>query len=166
MNAKDLLVQYATYSQWAHKRLLDMINSLSADQHHETVASSFNSLYKTVFHIWEAESLWFVRLNEKAAKAPGGSFDNSMKQLSSALELVDQQWIDWVLEKTDSQLTEKLQYTNKAGQTFYQAIDILLTHIFNHNTYHNGQLVTMLRSLKVENIPGTDFVAWSRLQAQ
>jgi uncharacterized damage-inducible protein DinB len=36
-------------------------------------------------------------------------------------------------------------------------------HIFNHNTYHNGQLVTMLRALGVVTIPATDFIVWTRL---
>jgi uncharacterized damage-inducible protein DinB len=50
-----------------------------------------------------------------------------------------------------------------AAQAFYQPYDLLLLHIFNHNTYHNGQLVTMLRALGVDKIPSTDFIAWTRL---
>jgi uncharacterized damage-inducible protein DinB len=38
----------------------------------------------------------------------------------------------------------------------------ILLHLANHNTYHRGQLVNMLRQLGVEKIPQTDFVVWSR----
>jgi uncharacterized damage-inducible protein DinB len=38
----------------------------------------------------------------------------------------------------------------------------MLLHVFNHGTYHRGQLVTMLRQLGIENIPATDFIVWSR----
>ena len=38
----------------------------------------------------------------------------------------------------------------------------MLLHVFNHGTYHRGQLVTILRELGVEKIPQTDFIVWSR----
>jgi uncharacterized damage-inducible protein DinB len=163
MLVKELLLQYAHYNQWAHKRLLNLVNTLTTEQQHATIPSSFDSLYKTVFHVWGAESLWFGRLNQETIKVSGDPFGGSMKNLSGALETVDQQWVDWFATKEDRQLTDKIHYTNLAGTAFYEPYDLLLTHIFNHNTYHNGQLVTMLRALAVEKIPSTDFVAWTRL---
>jgi uncharacterized damage-inducible protein DinB len=76
---------------------------------------------------------------------------------------VDQRWVDWLASKEDEQLAEKIHYKNSAGLPFYQSYDLLLHHIFNHNTYHNGQLVTMLRVLGIERLPATDFIAWTFL---
>jgi uncharacterized damage-inducible protein DinB len=166
MTIKELLLDYAIYSRWAHERLLDLINTLTPEQHHATTPSSFDSLYKTISHIWGAESIWLARLSNGTAKTPGDPFGGSMKKITDSLKEVDENWVKWIREKSDSQLTEKMHYTNSAVQEFYQPYDILLTHIFNHNTYHNGQLVTMLRTLGVEKIPSTDFIAWSRLQLQ
>jgi uncharacterized damage-inducible protein DinB len=163
MLIKELLQRYARYNQWAHKKLLDLINALTLEQQHVTIPSSFDSLYKTVFHIWGAESLWLGRLNKEPIKISGDPFNNSMENLSRALETLDHQWVDWFASKEDNQLTEKIHYTNMAGQAFFEPYDLLLLHIFNHNTYHNGQLVTMLRALGVDKIPSTDFVAWTRL---
>jgi uncharacterized damage-inducible protein DinB len=163
MPVNELLFKYARYSQWAHKRLLDLINTLTAEQQHATIASSFDSLYKTVFHIWGAESLWLGRLNQQPVKISGDPFNGSMEKLSRALETVDQQWVDWFVSKEEIQLTQKIHYSNLAGLPFHEPYDLLLTHIFNHNTYHNGQLVTMLRALSIDKIPATDFVAWVRL---
>ncbi len=163
MLVKELMVRYARYNQWAHKRLLNLISTRTAEQQHSTIPSSFDSLYKTVFHIWGAESLWLGRLNKETIQISDDPFSGSMENLSGALETTDQQWIDWFATKEDSQLTEKIHYTNLAGQAFYQPYDLLLLHIFNHNTYHNGQLVTMLRALGVDKIPSTDFIAWTRL---
>jgi uncharacterized damage-inducible protein DinB len=163
MVIKELLQNYARYNQWAHKRLLDLINTMSVEQQHTHVASSFDSLYKTVFHVWGAESLWLGRLNQAPITITGDPFNESMEKLSTALETVDQLWVEWVGSKDDDQLVKKLHYHNKAGLPFYQSYDLLLQHIFNHSTYHNGQLVTMLRALGVENLPSTDFVAWTFL---
>ncbi len=163
MFISELLLKYARYSQWAHKRLLDLINTLTEEQQHAIVPSSFDSLYKTVLHIWSAESLWLGRLNLEPIKITGDPFEKSMEKLSEALESVDQLWVDWFVAKKDFQLTQKIHYTNMAGQSFHEPYDLLLTHIFNHSTYHNGQLVTMLRSLGQDKIPSTDFIAWVRI---
>jgi uncharacterized damage-inducible protein DinB len=38
----------------------------------------------------------------------------------------------------------------------------MMLHVFNHGTYHRGQLVNMLRQLGIEKIPPTDFSVWSK----
>ena len=164
MLVKELLVQYAKYNGWAHQKLLDLIRSLNPEQQHRIIPSSFDSLYKTIYHVWGAETLWLNRLNgEPPEKISGDRFSGSMDDLSAALETVDRQWVHWFENKADSQLTHQLQYTNMAGQSYTQPCDILLLHIFNHSTYHNGQLVTMLRASGIDRIPSTDFVTWSRI---
>ena len=165
MVIKELLQNYAHVNQWAHKSLLDLIGALPAEQQHANIPSSFASLYKTVFHVWGAESLWLGRLNHSPITITGDPFNESMKKLSSALETVDQLYVEWLESKDDEQLTHKLHYHNKAGLPFCQSYDLLLQHIFNHSTYHNGQLVTILRALGVTNIPATDFIAWTFLTA-
>src|SRR5579863_5902393 len=99
MFTNELLLKYARYNQWAHKRLLDLINTLTVEQQHAIIQSSFDSLYKTVLHIWSAESLWLGRLNLAPIKITGDPFDESIEKLSEALEAVDQLWVDWFLTK-------------------------------------------------------------------
>jgi len=163
MLIKEMLHRYARYNQWAHKKLLDLIRELSPEQQHARVPSSFDSLYKTIFHVWGAESLWLGRLNQAPIKISDDPFNGSMEDLCMAMETVDQQWVDWFASKDDNELTVLLDYHNKVGQPFTQSYDLLLQHIFNHSTYHNGQLVTMLRALDIDKIPSTDFVAWTFL---
>ncbi len=165
MLVRELLVQYAQYNEWAHKKLLDLICSLSYEQQHTIIPSSFDSFYKTLYHVWGAETLWLARLNQESPpKISGDKFSGSMGDLAAALESVDRQWVHWFDNKQDSELGQQLHYTNMAGQSYSQPYDILLHHIFNHNTYHNGQLVTMLRASGIDKIPSTDFVTWSRIQ--
>jgi uncharacterized damage-inducible protein DinB len=163
MLLKEYLLKYARYNQWAHKRLLDLTNSLTPEQQHAVIPSSFDSLYKTVFHVWGAEKLWIGRLQQTPITLSEDPFGGSMQKLSRSLESLDQQWVDWLTQKETDQLTQKLHYNNKAGEPFYESYDVLLIHIFNHSTYHNGQWVTMLRALGIHQIPSTDFIAWTRL---
>ncbi len=57
-----------------------------------------------------------------------------------------------------------LTYRNLKGDQFSQPVYQVLHHIFNHSTYHRGQLVTMLRQVGLEKIPSTDFIAWARIE--
>jgi len=161
---KELLDQYARYNVWAHKKLLELINTLNIEQQHQEVASSFNSLYKTVFHVWGAETVWWRRLNKENSFIAGDPFNGSMINLSAGLEQLDAQCMNWVLGSDENGLKEKIAYNNSKGEKFDQPINKLLLQLFNHNTYHNGQIVTMLRQLEVEKIPQTDFITWTREQ--
>ncbi|MGI8581133.1 MAG: DinB family protein [Chitinophagaceae bacterium] len=38
----------------------------------------------------------------------------------------------------------------------------MLLHLFNHQTFHRGQIVTMFRQLGFDKIPPTDFIVFSR----
>ena len=160
---KDLLDQYAKYNAWAHKRLMATINTLDEWQHHKEIASSFSSLYKTLFHVFGAETLWLQRFNNETQRRPDDIYNGSMTGLSAALDKTDEQLLDWIVSKSENDLKENLHYSSMAGDKFCQPYDILVMHVLNHGTYHNGQLVTMLRQLQVEKIPATDFVAFTRL---
>lgn len=159
---KELLDQYVRYNAWAHKKILALINTLDEQQQHQEVASSFNSLYKTVFHVWGASSVWFKRLSHENFRINGDPFNGLMLDLSLALEKLDEQWMNWMLNTDENALKEKLAYSNLKGEPFNQPLNQILMHVFNHSTYHNGQIVTMVRQLKIEKIPATDFIAWTR----
>ena len=48
---KQLLQQYAQYNLWANKIIVDQINQLSEEQLHKEIASSFDTIYKTILHL-------------------------------------------------------------------------------------------------------------------
>jgi uncharacterized damage-inducible protein DinB len=159
---KKLLQQYAAYNLWANEEISRSINVLSHDQQHQEIISSFNTLYKTVFHIWRAEKLWMQRLQkEKNINAPPDDFNQSMKALTLTWKQQDQEWLDWVERANNQSLERILTYCNLKGDEFCQPVFLVLHHVFNHSTYHRGQLVTMLRQVGLEKIPSTDFIAWA-----
>ncbi len=160
---KEILKQYAVYNAWANQRLSELIIMLPEEQLQRTIASSFNSIHKTLLHIWDAESIWWQRLklSEKVIW-PGTVSEYSINEIAKDLFQQDKQWIEWVSEVSEAALNHAFAYQNSKGEQFKQPIFQMLLHLFNHGTYHRGQLVTMLRQLGVEKIPATDFIVWSR----
>lgn len=160
---KELFVQYATYNTWANTQLLATINSLPEEQQQAEIKSSFSSLYKTVSHLLDAESIWWqrIKLQEKIS-VPSESFTGDMKELTNLLLQQNRQWQEWVSRLNENGLQHEFIYMNSKKERFKQPVYQMLLHLFNHGTYHRGQIVTMLRQVGVDKIPGTDFMAWSR----
>ena len=160
---KELLQQYASYTIWANGLLVDTINQLPEEKQNQELTSSFNSFYKTFLHIWDAESIWWQRMKlQERISFPSESFAGSLKELSASLLQQNAQWLDWISNAQEHMLSHEFIYQNSKKESFKQPVFQMLLHIFNHGTYHRGQLVNMLRQAGVEKIPQTDFILWSR----
>ena len=164
---KEILVQLASYHIWANQLLLDGIINLPEEKQNQQVNSSFPSLYLTALHMWDTESIWWQRmkLNEHI-KLPSVDFKGSLKELKGNLMLQNRQWLEWISNAGEHMLRHEFKYHNSKRESFKQPIYQMLFHLFNHGTYHRGQLVSILRQLGQERIPQTDFIVWSRTKSQ
>ena len=160
---KELLKQYAAYNIWASQRILEVILALSEEKQLAEIPSSFNSLRKTILHMWDAESIWWQRMKmHERIIVPSESFNGSIQDVTNGLMQQSKQWEEWVVNASDLSIEHVFQYYNNKKEHFKMPVYQMLHHVFNHSTYHRGQLVNMLRQVGVEKIPQTDFVVWSR----
>src|SRR5207253_7626332 len=123
----------------------------------------FSSVYKTIFHMWDAESIWWQRMkmNEKIVR-PSENIKTSLKDVTMGLLQQSSQWLEWVLKASEPAIDHVFQYHTAKNEQFKQPVYQMLLHVFNHGTYHRGQLVNMLRQLGIEKIVATDFIVCSR----
>lgn len=160
---KEIFMQYAAYHVWANGLLFDTIQNLSEDQQNAEVKSSFPSLYKTVLHMLDAENIWWQRMKlQERVERPSDSFVGNFSELSKLLLAQGKQWQEWIANTNEHGLQHEFIYFSSKKERFKQPVSQMLLHLFNHGTYHRGQLVTGLRQLGVEKIPATDFIVWSR----
>jgi uncharacterized damage-inducible protein DinB len=160
---KEILLQFATFNAWANQRLCASVLLLPELQQEQHIDSSFPSLKKTLAHLWDAESMWWQRMKlvEKPVRpSEAGTF--STEEVIKNLHHQDKQWIEWTSNATPAAIDHVFAYQNTKKELFKQPIYQMILHLFNHSTYHRGQLVTMLRQLGVIKIPSTDFIEWSR----
>jgi uncharacterized damage-inducible protein DinB len=159
---KEMLQQYAAYNIWATKTIIDRINKLPNEKIMQEVASSFPSIYKTVNHMWLAEEAWWLRI--KLVENPvlqSEKFTGTFAEQYSHLAKQSALWNEWVNNANDNQLNHVFAYVRNKEQ-YKMVVHDMLLHVFNHATYHRGQLVTMLRQLGEDKIPSTDFTAYCR----
>ena len=160
---KEVLSQYAAYNLWANQKLITLVLGLDESKQDELVKSSFPGLKQTLLHIWDAENIWWQRMKlQERIIVPSENFKGTMKDLVNELNQQSRQWYDWVVASTESSLDHVFHYYNKEKEHFKMPIYQMLHHVFNHGTYHRGQLINMLRQLGMEKLPSTDFSTWTR----
>src|SRR5688500_17988114 len=99
---KKILVSYASYNLWANERYADCINNLEDEQIHQVINSSFFSIYKTVLHLWDIETIWWQRIKLiEQVEWPGQKFSGSIMELNNNLIQQSKQWKEWVDLATD-----------------------------------------------------------------
>ena len=160
---KQLLQQYAAYNIWANKTITERIAQLPNETIHKETTSSFTSLYKTVVHLMDVESIWWQRLKLlEHVEWPGKTFNGDFEELARQLIALSKQWNEWIQNTSETNFTHVFAYQNSKKEHFKQPVYEMLLHLFNHQTFHRGQLVTMLRQNGIEKIPATDFIVFSR----
>lgn len=158
---KEILVQFAAYNLWANQRLIKPINSIEAGLTEQQINSSFGSIKFTLRHLKDVEWIWWQRM-KLVESIIVDEKDQSVEEVLKELVNYSQLWLEWVEKSTVVAFEHEFVYRNTKKEQFKQPIFQMLLHLFNHQTYHRGQLVTMLRQVGVTKIPATDFIEWCR----
>lgn len=158
---KQLIGTSAAYNVWANDKIAEILKGIDNDLLDEPVVSSFPTLRKTVYHIWDAEFIWLSRLQGEAITYWPSEKFNAETPIDGILE-VSKGLLDIVQQHNDEWLNTVCEYYNTKGQKFTQQYYQILMHVFNHSTFHRGQLITMLRTLGVTNLVSTDLITYFR----
>ncbi len=160
---KKILAHYAAYNLWANNRLVEVINNLTDEQVDRDITSSYPSIRKTVLHLWDVENIWWQRMKLAEVQVwQSDHFSGSLMELNNNLLVLSKQWKEWIDIATEAALEHEFIYRNSKKDQFKQPVYEMLLHLFNHQSYHRGQLVTMLRQVDVTNIPNTDLISFLR----
>ena len=116
--------------------------------------------------MWGAEDIWLQRLQQHASPVwKPAVFTGNATELMDNWESASAGFVKYLQGvREESELSKPLTIINLKGESHEDAISAILTHVFNHATYHRGQLVTMLRQSGVTEIPQTDFIVFARMK--
>jgi uncharacterized damage-inducible protein DinB len=162
MTIKEHIIDQLNYNHWANQKIYTPIDSITAEL---AITSSFNSLKATIYHTWDAETIWIERLmgNPEAEFFASNKHQGSFEEAVQAMLKQEQALIVYITEKDEAFMIQKTAYKNMAGSEFNQSNMYILQHIINHSTFHRGQAITMLRHAGKTEIPATDLIAWYRI---
>jgi len=161
---KAYFIELANYNIWANDIVCNWLDQISDEQWEQEIVSSFNSIQGTILHIISAEYVWVQRMNrmdktEWLAATYRGTKEEHIalwKQASEGLKKM-------VLDFDESKIQQEFSFKRINGELntlkYYQAF----AHVFNHSTYHRGQVLTMLRQVGFTNVGSTDMLIFYRL---
>lgn len=151
----------ATYNQWMNQKLYALCAALTDAQRKSDQKAFFKSLHGTLNHILLADKVWLGRFTGHPFLVKGLDqilYEN-FDELRQERELTDTRILHWARELTESQLENDLFFHSitKSGRKRCK-LWMAVTHYFNHQTHHRGQVSTLLHQLGID--PGvTDLIA-------
>lgn len=156
---KQLLLM-AQYNLWADMVICKRIDQLKDDLLDKEVKSSFSSIRKTLGHMFDAERIWLNRLDGRSLEHwPSQQIEN----FTTAHLLEESKAVLKYVETLNEQVINSLcTYQTRDGKSQTNGVGEIVLHLINHETYHRGQLITLMRELGVDQIPATDLIVYLR----
>lgn len=159
--------RHLNYSAWATGKIVEMLQTLPAELWDKEVISSFPSIRKTLYHIWDAEVIWYERMKGGEVTVwPSTTFNGSNEEFLKFYLAHSNELAAFIATKDNAFLEGKINYKNMKGIEYSTPVEEILFHLVNHGSYHRGQLITMLRTLGFTQVVNTDLIAYVRLHPQ
>jgi uncharacterized damage-inducible protein DinB len=143
----------AQYNAWMNGKVYAACAGLPPTNLHENRGAFFGSIYLTLNHLAYADLAFLARFTGDPAVVPplGVDLFGSYVALRAERDRLDERLIRWARGLTEEWLRQPLTYTSKVdGRTRTMARWLLVSHLFNHQTHHRGQVTTLLIQLGVD----------------
>lgn len=152
MNAVEQFRTMARYNRWMNERLYECCARLTDAERKEDMRAFFKSIHGTLNHLLVADRIWLGRLH--GVVPPAGHLAVGIRALDQELfadlaELrTDRQRTDdaidaWAATITAHSFEAPLRYVS-GGRSREVPLWWVVTHMFNHQTHHRGQITTLL----------------------
>jgi uncharacterized damage-inducible protein DinB len=158
----------ARYNEWMNSRMYALCASLPDAELHRDRGAFFKSIYATLNHIAYGDLAFLSRFTgtPSIVPEPGADLFGTFMRLRAERVSLDSRILAWSESLTPAWLTEPLTYTSKIdGKTRTVPKWGLVTHMFNHQTHHRGQVTTLLSQMGLD-VGSTDIPFMSEFQAR
>ena len=149
------------YNRWMNNGIYDVCNQLSDDDRKKDCGAFFGSIHATLNHLLWVDQIWMHRL-AGFEKPLAPTIPESMIQYDEFDELgnkriaMDEAISNWAGGLDEAWLGRELHWKlSSENREFTSPNWVLVTHMFNHQTHHRGQVHCMLTQFGVKT-PTTD----------
>ncbi len=142
----------ARYNRWMNDKLYAVAATLDDETRKRDLGAFFKSIHGTFNHLLLADRVWLSRF--LGVPAPEGHMAPGIRHLDQELysdfeELrrervrTDDELSAWASELTPERLAAPLEIVRR-GQKQEVTLWWMVSHVFNHQTHHRGQITTLL----------------------
>ncbi|WP_235611248.1 DinB family protein [Pseudoalteromonas luteoviolacea] len=162
----------ALYNQRMNCQLVTAAKTLNNSQLIEDKGAFFGSILGTFNHLIIGDMIWLLRFAKHSNRYqaliqlselpyPTSLDDILYDQLEPLIKVrkqLDQAILDWVkYEAQEADFHRTLTYSNTKSEVSEREFSELVSHMFNHQTHHRGQVSTLFSQLGVD-IGSTDYL--------
>jgi uncharacterized damage-inducible protein DinB len=154
------------YNSWMNEKLYESCAQLSDEERKRDLGAFFRSIHGTLNHLLMVDHAWLLRCTRDFdSHSPRDSAGNAIRLTSLDQILFDEfpalraqrRTTDFLLERwvaslDDASLQGLVEYNSSYGARRHP-LWWVLTHLFNHQTHHRGQVTTLVKQLGRD--PGT-----------
>ncbi|MFT6986914.1 MAG: putative damage-inducible protein DinB [Psychromonas sp.] len=172
MNLQSHFILMSDYNQRMNSQIYNLVKELDERDVNDDRGAYFKSIIGTLNHILVGDLIWLTRFSKHSNRyrslvdlsdlpKPKGLDDIIFSDLSLLLEArqkVDLSICRWLKNETiENDFDKLLAYSNTKGVVSKRDFGELISHLFNHQTHHRGQLSTLLNQMKLD-IGVTDYL--------
>lgn len=161
MNNPTYYTVMADYNQWMNQKLYEICERIPDSERKEDVGAFFKSIHGTLNHLLYGDRAWMGRFTNQPFYLSefGWNMYSDFDQLKQARQEMDHKICRWVTTLTEDWLHQPFEYTSNVDRkTKVLPTWVLVTHMFNHQTHHRGQLTTLLKQKGYD--PGVTDLPW------
>lgn len=143
----------AAYNQWMNEKIYQLCETLSDEDRKYDRGAFFKSIHGTLNHLLLADKIWLGRFLGDPFSASGldQELHSDFAGMKRDREETDQIIRAWSDTLDESKLAATLYYQTMVNPSpqekpLWKAV----THFFNHQTHHRGQITTLLSQLGLD----------------
>lgn len=148
--ARTYYTTMAEYNHWMNQNLYATCADIPDAKRKEDLGAFFKSIHGTLNHILIGDRIWMGRFTHQpfVAKLDQDLYAD-FDELRREREQTDQDILTWAQQLSPEWLNAPFAFTStqQPVKTRTRFAWLLVTHLFNHQTHHRGQLTTLLSQL-------------------
>jgi uncharacterized damage-inducible protein DinB len=148
------------YNQWATERLLDTAAKAGEADLKAPQNAGYLPVLATFTHILLAQTGWlsFWRTGKPSERSFGDAFQ-SLSGVRAALAESHRELGEFLGGLSEEQIATTITITDRTGSSYGRELGPLIVHVFNHGTFHRGEIA--LRLSELGHSPGDlDYLDW------
>jgi uncharacterized damage-inducible protein DinB len=155
MISVDHVRRFAAYNAWMNGKVYSAAAGLSDEARRTDRGAFFGSIHGTLNHLLWGDQMWMSRF--AGTPKPAATIRESRNligdfgELRAGRERFDAVIVDWAARLDPDWLVGDLTwFSGAAGREVTKPKWLLVTHMFNHQTHHRGQVHCLLTQCGVD----------------
>ena len=146
----------ARYNRWMNERVYALLKPLDDAERKRDRGAFFGSIHDTLDHIHTADLIWMARFEglERPPVRIGKRHLEGFADLDAAREVMDARIQRWAEGISSAWLDGDVTYRSGIdGKEHTTPAWLVVTHLFNHQTHHRGQVTTLMFQIGIDPGP-------------